>query len=192
MATSYKINKKQLLKDYPYISKNRMDIELRKNEYKTERGLRNHLTKVNAAYEKLANQKDLLRMTIKINWKRNRTYGNYDPHASYFLEYQDGTTDSDRGFSCNGGNYDKESTVVLNIFNAVLRGMLWRKRNSRKEKPYGVYCDKDSFPSYSWGIGMNSVGNIVEWLGGKMVHTAWSDTFDQYNITFPKRKAASK
>lgn len=192
MATSYKINKKQLLKDYPYISKNRMDIELRKNEYKTERGLRNHLAKVNAAYEKLANQKDVLRMTIKINWKRNRTYGNYDPHASYFLEYQDGTSDSDRGFSCNGGNYDKESTVVLNIFNTVLRGMLWRKRNSRKEKPYGVYCDKDSFPSYGWGIGMNSVGNIVEWLGGKMVHTAWSDTFDQYNITFPKRKAASK
>ena len=192
MATSYKINKKQLLKDYPYISKNRLEIVLRDNEYKTERGLRNHLAKVNAAYEKLANQKDVLRMTIKIDWKRNRTYGNYDPHASYYVVYQDGTSDSDRGFSCNGGNYDKESTVVLNIFNTVLRGMLWRKRNSRKQKPYGVYCDKDSFPSYGWGIGMNSVGNIVEWFGGKMVHTVWSDNFDQYNITFPKRKAASK
>lgn len=191
MATSYKVNKKSLLKEFPYISKNRMEIILKHNEYKTERGLRNHLAKVNACYENRANQKDVLRMTIKINWKRNRKYGNNDPHASYYLTYQDGTEDYSSGYSCNGGGYDKESTVVLNIFNVVLSGMLWRKRNSRKEKPYGVYCEKNSFPHFGWGIGMSSVEYIVEWLGGKMKHTAWTDDFDQYDINFPKRKTAT-
>jgi hypothetical protein len=192
MATTIKINKKQLLKDYPYISKNRLAIELRDTNYKTERGLRNYLAKVNAAYEYKANKKDVLLLTISIEWKRNRTYGNYDPHASYFVEYHDGTTDRARGYSCNGGNYDKESTVVLNIFNTVLSGMLWRKRNSRKEKPYGVYCDKDSFPCFGWGIGMNSVDRIVKWFGGTIHHTACSDKYDQYEIIFRKPKAVSK
>ena len=183
------MNKKELKKRFPYLTMSDIEFYLRHNEYKTERGFLANLQKRNDENERRANKKDVLRVTITIEWKRSRVWG-YNPHASAWVKYADGGADRFSGYTCGGCGYDKESTVVSQIFNEVLSGMLYRLRNTKKEKPYGIILNKTDFPSFEGGVGMTCYFRIVEFLGGKMVATAHGDHFDQYDIEFKARKKA--
>ena len=172
----------ELKKAFPYICEEQLKYEKSHNEYKTVAGFLRFLSKINEENEQRANRPDVKTIKIKIDWRKSAMYG-YNPHARYWATFDDGTTQYGE-HTCSGCGYDKASTVVAKVFNDVCTGMLWRKRHTRKQKPYGV--------RYSWrhyfegGIGCECYNSICAFLGkgGEFKHTAWSDTFDQYEVNF--------
>lgn len=180
------MNIRELRKEFPFITVDQLKYAVKHNEYKTERGFLGSLRRINAKYEERANKKDIVSMTIKIYWKRSSVWGS-NPHAEYWCRYVDGTGNCEDGFTCSGCGYDKTSTVIAEIFNKEFSGMLWRKRRSKKPRPYGVRTD-GWFPSFSGGIGAGCYEAITRFLGGEFKHVAWSDTFDQYEVSFKQKK----
>lgn len=182
------ISMKDLKKMFPYMSQEELENDMARNEWiKLDKFLEQERKK-NDAYRERAEVPDLTKLTISIEWKKSRTWG-HNPHARYSAHFADGTYMSG-GSTCSGCGYDKASTVIADIFNEVCSGMLWRKRNTRKEVPYGIYAGKKVyFPKFGGGIGVNCYVAITNFLGGQWEHTDWSDTYDRYEITFPAKKA---
>ena len=180
---------KELMTMFPFLSHEQLKWEKENPNLKTEVGVLNRLAKMNEKKMALAMLPDIVEMTIKIDWKKSKTWG-YNPHASYYCLNSNGAWNQNDGFTCSGCGYDKESTVIADIFNEIMVGMAYRKlKRSKKNVPYGVNVpDSGGVPTFSHGIGASSYCQIVAWLGGKMEHVAWSDTFDQYKITFSKKK----
>ena len=180
------MNKKELAKQFPWITKGELDYEVKSNKYKTERGFLAHLAKVNAENEAKFSMPDIARIYIDITWKKSRYWGNC-PHAEWECWFKDGsylhgTT------SASGYGYDKHSQVIANVFNVVAKGMAWRKRNSRKKAPYGIMhvgkdADKKWNPYFEGGIGADCYRSIATFLGGKMESHS-GRTWDSHIFTF--------
>lgn len=186
------MNIKQLKKEYPFLSVDELKFAVERiaPNYKTKGGFIKCLERMNATNEAKATQKDVVSLTIEISWRRSYAYG-YNPHASYKVLYSDGTWDSDSGFTCKGCGYDKGSTVVAEICNKILSGMLYRRRKSRKAVPYGIQL-KGWFPYFEGGIGVSCYNGIAKFLGGEWKTLASSDTYEKYEMVFKcsKKKAA--
>lgn len=180
------MNIRELRKEFPFITAEQLKYAVKHNEYKTERGFLGNLRRINAKYEKQANKKDIVSMTIKIYWKRSSVWGS-TPHAEYWCRYADGTENHANGFTCSGCGYDKTSTVIAEIFNKEFSGMLWRKRKTKKKVPYGISLH-GYFPSFSGGIGADCYYRITQFLGGEWRHVTWGDNFDQFEILFKTKK----
>lgn len=183
---------KQLHEQFPFICKDELKYQVKVNYYKSEKGFLNKLSLINNDYKERSEKPDIVSMTIKIEWKKSRTWG-YCPHAKYWVTYADGSGNwsRDKDYTASGCGYDKASTVIAQIFNDEFSGMLWRRRKIRKEVPYGISLTSYWFPHFDGGVGVSCYERIVEFLGGKWTHTAWGDTFDQYDIripTFTKKK----
>lgn len=127
------------------------------------------------------NQKPVKSFTIAIEWKRSRMWGN-NPHAEAKVEYQDGTFARLDGFTCSGCGYCKESTVIAEIFNALLKYRLHEIGTKKGKRPYGIYMRKD-YKSYSGGIGTSCYPAIAKFIGGKFETIASGNTFDVYKYT---------
>ena len=183
------ISMKELAKMFPYMSKDELERDMQNNEWiKLEKFLEQE-RKTNEGYRARAERPDVKRLVINIEWKKSYMWG-HNPHAYYRAYFADGSYDSGH-FTCSGCNYDKASTVVAQVFNAVCSGMLWRKRNSKKETPYGIRRGKGwYFPNFAGGIGVSCYPSITEFLGGKWEHTNWTDSIDSYEVTFPVKKVA--
>jgi len=180
------MNKKELAKQFPWLTKGELDYEIKSNNYKTEKGFLKHLEIENKKNECVFSTPDVERIYIDITWKKSRTWGNC-PHAEWEAWLSDGTYRHGKT-SASGWGYDKHSTVVADVFNAVCKGMLWRKRNSRKKAPYGIMhvgagSDKDWRPYFEGGIGISCYPAIVKFLGGKM-ESHEGRTWDSHIITF--------
>ena len=122
------------------------------------------------------NAPDLKYIYISVEWTRSRTWGAI-PHAE--IRTNNGIYTG----TASGCGYDKASTVVAAVFNDCCTGMLWRKRHSRKEKPYGVRFSWR--PYFEGGVGVSCYNDICKFIGkGEFKHVAWSDTFDQYEVNF--------
>lgn len=168
----------------------------RREARKAERKKAKRLAEIEA--EK--NQKPIKSVTITIEWKRSRTWG-ANPHAAAKVQYQDGIYGHFDGFKCSGCGYDKESTVIAQIFNKVLIYKLYQKHKwtdsiNQKETnhPYGVYYyDGDvgqpydsgyiPLPRYNGGVGTSCYYRIAEFIGGKFEHIASGKTFDVFKYT---------
>ena len=129
-------------------------------------------------------QKPVKHMTINIEWKKSRTWG-WNPTATARIAHHDGTYSNIGPFTTSGCGYDKESTVVSDIFNAALKYKLYKR--FRGEKPYGVYyyngkfVDEGSYlkrPDFNGGVGMECYPHISHFIGGQLKHTANGKTFD--------------
>src|SRR5687768_756260 len=93
------------------------------------------------------NQKEVESITISIEWKRSRMWG-HNPQCNAEIRHKDGSF-STAYATCSGCGYDKESTVIADIFNGFLKYKLWqlhkeRFANSRPTKvknplPYGIH-----------------------------------------------------
>lgn len=178
------ISMKELTKMFPYMSKDELERDMQNNEWiKLEKFLEQERKK-NEGYQARAEQPDVVRLVMNTEWRRSRTWGNC-PHINWTCEFADGTYMSGNE-TCGGCGYDKESTCMAEIFKQCLSGMLWRKRKTKKEKPYGIRMGW--FPSFSTGVGVSCYYRIAEWLGGKMEHTGWTDRSDSYIVTFPLKK----
>ncbi len=179
------ISMKDLQKMFPYISKQELESDMANNEWiKLEKFL-DQESKTNDEYKTRAERPDVKRLVIHIEWKSSRTWG-HNPHAHFSAYFADGTYSSG-DYTCSGCGYDKESTVIADVFNQVCSGMLWRKRNTRKTVPYGIYMGPDYyFPRFARGVGVSSYRCITEFLGGKWENTLCTKTSDTYEITFKK------
>lgn len=142
------------------------------------------------------NQKPVKSIDITIEWKKSRNWG-ANPHLTADIHYKDGTYAEIKA-TASGCGYDKESTVIADVFNACLKYKLWKKgittpnkggngtiseRNGVKT-PYGIHCYSDNRPHFGGGIGTNCYYDITKFLGGKMQRTANGKSFDAYKVTF--------
>jgi len=126
-----------------------------------------------ARIEAEKNQKPVKSLAITIEWKKSRTWGNV-PHASATVGFHDGTYARSDGFTAGGCGYDKESTVVAEIFNKYLKYKLYILPMTEK-RPYGMYRD-----FFGGGIGMRAYESIAKTIGGELKSVASGKTFDVY------------
>lgn len=160
------------------------------NHYKklkyTDRRIKNALAKEQASIDAKRNQKPVKVMTIKIEWSKSKTWGS-NPYADADISYADGSCGSVGCFTCSGCGYDKESTVVADVCEASLSYLLYRKMAEglpdKNDIPYGVHLSPGDKPYFSGGVGMSCYYRILEFLGGKLEHTASGKSFDVYKIT---------
>jgi hypothetical protein len=143
-----------------------------------------------ARIEAEKNQKPVKKITISIEWVKSRMWGT-NPHADASVEYQDGTYAHKDGYTTSGCGYDKESTVIADVFNDFLKYRLWEElptekkyyRNGEKYgTPYGVSLG-DKWRYYDGGIGTSCYEKISEYIGGTWEHTASGKSFDVFTFT---------
>lgn len=182
------MNKKELTKQFPWLTKGDLDYDLRyiRKKYKTERGFLAYLAKANKKNEEKFSMADIRELRIDVEWKRSSTWGSC-PRAEWRCWFKDGSFMSGSEYA-SGWGYDKLSQVIADAFNKVAKGMAWRKRNSRKKAPYGIChvgagADKKYNPYFEGGIGASCYRSIAEFLGGKM---DWHEgkTWDSFVFTF--------
>jgi len=137
-----------------------------------------------ARIEAEKNQNPVKHIKITIEWKKSRTWGS-NPHLEARIEHWDGSF-SYATATASGCGYDKESTVIADIFNQFLKYKLYKPLipvayNQPDGLPYGIYISQ--WRHYSGGIGTNCYYKIAEAIGGKFEHIASGKTFDAYTYT---------
>ena len=151
-----------------------------------------------ARIEAEKSQRPVKSLKIIIEWKKSRMWGN-NPKAEAQVEYWpvkgEDTYDRRGGVTCGGCGYDKESTVIAEIFNHYLLYKLyekpraWKQYINGKEEgfPYGLYLPDylrpGSRPMYNGGVGTNCYFDIAKFIGGKFERLASGSTFDVYLYT---------
>jgi hypothetical protein len=138
------------------------------------------------------NQKPVKCITLNIEWKHSRTWGN-NPSLSAFVVFKDGHSEQSPVYRCSGCGYDKESTVIADVFNQYLKYKLWnmpiekiKGGNGSGDKgtaPYGIHLYRDNAPHFGGGIGTNCYYDIAKYIGGTFEHIASGKTFDAYKYT---------
>lgn len=180
------ISMKELKKMFQYMTEDELERCMQENVWiKLEKFL-DEVGKKNEQYRRKAEQPDVVRLEINVEWKRSSTWGQ-NPHAYWHAELANGHWLQGHE-TCGGCGYDKESTVVAEIFEKACSGMLWRKRKTKKKAPYGCTVKDTWFPHFSGGVGMSCYFSIVEFLGGKMERVASGKTYDNYVVKFPVKK----
>ena len=137
------------------------------------------------------NQKPIESLTITIEWKKSRTWGS-NPNAEGVAIFKNGTRATATA-KCSGCGYDKESTVIADIFNQFLKYKLWamsreqiKGGNGSQDSglaPYGIDCYNDGNRYFSVGIGTSCYTAISEYIGGTFEHVSSGKTFDVYKYT---------
>jgi hypothetical protein len=131
-----------------------------------------------AKIEAERNQKPVKSLYLSIEWKKSRTWG-ANPHLEARAEHYDGTQSH---FNCtaSGCGYDKESQVIADAFNDLLKYKLYQL-DATKEQPYGLRCG--DYKGYSGGIGVDCYYKISEAIGGTFKRVASGKTYDAYTFT---------
>jgi hypothetical protein len=159
-------------------------------------------------YIREATQKPVKRIKITIDWVRSYTWGN-NPHLEAEVYYHDGSTDSMTA-KCSGCGYDKESTVIADVFNHFLKYKLWTKpyaelRNgdasnnyssnggriediAKNPIPYGITSGRYEtrlgniieHRGFSGGIGTNCYYAISQFIGGTFKNIASGKKYDVF------------
>ena len=155
--------------------------------------------KETARIEAEKNQPKVKTLLITIEWKKSRMWGS-NPYAKAEVTYKDNSAGEwktgfyrEDGFTCSGCGYDKESTVVAEIFNRFMKYKLWELNPADMKggngsgdngpAPYGIHLYSEDRPHYGGGIGTNCYYRIAEYIGGKFEHMASGKTFDVYKYT---------
>ena len=171
-----------------------------------QKKLRREAKELARELQRIENEKNQLpidSITINIEWKKNWTWG-ANPHCEARIAFKNGHYITSPVYTASGCGYDKESTVIADVFNDYLKYKLWAKTIEQcarqdydwKEKggaPYGVsagtYAWRESEPlrieyrSFSGGIGTNCYKAIGEFIGGKFENVASGSTFDVFTYT---------
>lgn len=174
-----------LSRKFTFITKDELKYKRSHNEYKTEKGFLNCLDRINDDYKQRSEKTDVYVLEIEIEWKNNRIWG-YCPVASMGWLDKEGWHYANNFSTASGCGYDKASTVVAECCNYVLSGMLWRKKRTKKQIPYGVSIFDTFFPHFNGGVGMGCYYRIAEFFGGKLEQVASGKMYDKYVFTFKK------
>lgn len=156
--------------------------QARKEERKIEKRKKAEIE----AIEKDKNQPKVEKIIIKIEWRKSRTWG-MNPHATAEVYFSDNNFIRQAGYSCSGCGYDKESTVIAQIFNDFLKSALYKAiENNPEKRVYGIRRYKSDetnnlICSYSEGVGTTCYYPISEFIGGKFCHITGGSSFDVYS-----------
>ena len=148
-----------------------------------ERAIINRLKKEDKKIDGYINQKEVERVRIEIEWKRSSVWGS-NPHAVAYVKYKNGDYETLKA-TCSGCGYDKESTVISQIYNKIFKYKLYKiQKNATKKKnaPYGIYWS-EFVPYFEGGIGTNCYHSITKYIGGKFEDVAHTKHDDIYLIT---------
>jgi hypothetical protein len=144
------------------------------------------IAKETARIEAEKNQKPVKEISFSIEWKKSRMWG-MNPHLNATCWHQDGTT-SEIYATASGCGYDKESQVIADVFNQLLKYKLYKIEQGIKdgfyteELPYGIYL-RENYKGFSGGIGTGCYFKISEAIGGKFEKVASGKTYDAYKYT---------
>ena len=127
---------------------------------------------------------------ITIEWKKNNTWG-HNPIAEGLIKFKDGAFIYERA-TASGCGYDKESTVIADIFNRVLKYRLWELHDEierdKSKVPYGIHTDKNERVYFGGGIGTSCYYAICEYLGFTFKHIATGTSFDVFEVCKKERE----
>ena len=129
-----------------------------------------------AKIEAEKNQKPIKEITFSIEWSKG---GNPTMLARAY--HVDGSTSCVRA-RAGGYGYCKESTVIAEAFNSLLKYKLYQIENI-EALPYGIYINRNQYTGYSGGIGVSCYYSIAELIGGKFEKLASGKSFDAYKLT---------
>lgn len=132
-----------------------------------------------AKIEAEKNQKPVKSITIKIEWKKSRTWGN-NPNCTADVTFKDGSFERSGVYTCSGCGYDKESTVIADVFNNYLKYKLYG--NLPKDMPYGMTVKQD-YKYFDGGVGTSCYYRISQYIGGSFKNIASGMTFDVYEYS---------
>lgn len=154
-------------------------------EQKQERAKLKAEAKELAIIQAEKNQKPVESMKITIEWKKSKMWGS-NPHADVFVRFKDGESVHQSGFTCSGCGYDKESTVVGQIFDQFMKYELWKHSREQVDNAhvYGIHAYNDESRCFGKGIGISCYYQIAQFLGGKFTNIASGKTFDVYEYRF--------
>lgn len=147
------------------------------------------LAKENAIIEAEKNQKEVAEITINIEWKKSKMWGS-NPNCEAAIKFKDGSYETSPTYKASGCGYDKESTVIADVFNQYLKYKLYKKlipidgylNGEKTEIPYGIYQRAD-WKYYNGGIGTDCYYKISAAIGGKFERISSGKTFDVYKYT---------
>lgn len=137
----------------------------------------------------IAAAKDVESVTINVDWKKSRTWGN-NAKAEIFVRYTDGTGDRFESSRTSGCGYDKESTAIseaLNQCNGVLK-LLYKQKNKLKNfkqsnaNAIGYGTGYGILPQLEGGVGVSCMYKICESIGMQFESISHGKTFDVYQI----------
>lgn len=146
-----------------------------------------------AAIQAERDQKPVKSIAISIEWRKSRTWGS-NPFLDAQVSFQDGSYESVDGITCSGCGYDKESTVIAQVFNMFMKYSLWEIHDlivageDVGEMPYGIYIRQQTDKQEAWmnfngGVGTSCYYRIAEFIGGKFERVASGKTYDAYKFT---------
>jgi len=121
-------------------------------------------------------QKPVKEITFSIEWSKG---GNPTLEARAY--HIDGSTSYVKA-RAGGWGYCKESTVIADAFNSLLKYKLYEIQDIEK-LPYGIYINRNQYTGYSGGIGVSCYYSISELIGGKFEKLASGKSFDAYKFT---------
>jgi len=137
-----------------------------------------------ARIDREKNQNPVKEIRISIEWRKSRMWGN-NPHLDAEVFHKDGKF-SRFTATCSGCGYDKESTVISDVFNNFLKYKLYGELKATSNDndnglPYGIYISQ--WRHFSGGIGTNCYYYIAKAIGGEFKHVARGKTYDAYTYT---------
>ena len=130
---------------------------------------------------------DLESITISIEWKKSRMWGN-NPRAEARVSNAQTCEYFDSG-SIGGCGYDKGSTAVANAINqsnSFLKALYLVKEKHPKavnHELFGYGSGYGILPYLEGGVGVSCYPRIFEKIGFKFSTTASGKTFDVYSVT---------
>jgi len=139
------------------------------------------------------NQKPVQSIIINIEWKKSRTWGS-NPSCEAEIRFKNGSFERSPIYKCSGCGYDKESTVIAEVFRDYLKYKLWKLNINENycnngsgtktpEVPYGIICYRKDNIGFSGGIGTNCYYSISKFIGGQFERISSGKTFDVYKYT---------
>lgn len=149
---------------------------------------------------RVAEAPNLVRVDIRVNWVRSRTWG-YNPHCEALITTTDGWS-SFTG-SASGCGYDKRTAAIgkaLNQCDAVLK-MLYTTKERSKGRIGTAWNDGNSkylaygagygvLPYFEGGVGMSSFESVFNACGFVLVHIDNGDAYDHY--IFERKRGGGK
>jgi hypothetical protein len=129
-----------------------------------------------AKIEAEKNQKPVKEITFSIEWSKS-----FNPTLEARAYHVDGSTSYIKS-RAGGGGYCKESTVIAEAFNSLVKYKLYQIENI-DSLPYGIYINRNGYTGYAGGIGVSCYYSIAELIGGKFEKLASGKTFDAYKLT---------
>lgn len=154
--------------------------------------VRDHEKSLNKQLERIktvANAKTVEMVTINVDWKKSRTWGN-NAKAEIFVRYTDKTGETFESSRTSGCGYDKESSAIseaLNQCNGVLK-LLYKQKNKLKNfkksnaNAIGYGSGYGILPQLEGGVGVSCMYKICESVGMQFESISHGKTFDVYQI----------